>query len=97
MCHFDELREPAEETQRNSSRFVIEENSERDRREWPWAIRDTREKWVTAKCSNEATARTAADGLNRDDAARAARSRSVSEHPDSRGSEMVDSAEAAND
>ena len=29
---------------------------------WPWVIRDTlREKWVTAKCSNEATARTTAE------------------------------------
>jgi hypothetical protein len=71
-----------------SDRFAVEANSERDRREWPWAIRDLAHGWITAKCSNEATARTAADGLNRSDAARP---RPASERP-----EVVDSGEAAN-
>jgi hypothetical protein len=63
-----------------SSRFTVEKNTERDRGEWPWAIRDAIKGWITAKCSNEATARSAADGLNRADAARS-RASPHSENP----------------
>ena len=63
MCHFDELR-PGDE------RFVVEKSTARDHAEWPWTVRDRLRGWITAKCSNEATARSAAAGLNRDEAAR---------------------------
>lgn len=52
------------------ARFAVEESTLRDRYEWPWVIRDTREKLATAVCSSEATARTVVDGLNRGEAAR---------------------------
>jgi hypothetical protein len=53
-----------------SARFVVQESTQRDREQWPWLIRDMRRKQVTAKCSNEATARSVVDRLNQDDARR---------------------------